>query len=251
MDIITLGTGSCQSNPYRFNASILVEVDDALYLFDAGTPVDALICRVGKDVARLRAVFITHMHADHIGGLPVLLRAVSMAGGHVSVFLPEASAEQAMLPWMRAMRLENAFSAASFLIVSECTSIYQDALVTVGAIATDHIPAKVPVTFAYTLSAQNKRILYTGDLCADLHDYPKCATEQYFDVCLLEATHFTPETAFPLLHASQFGQLIFVHVHTPWQSDAGSIALLDAYTSLPYPVHLSHDGSVFSLQTLI
>lgn len=244
MEIITLGTGSCALSQTRFNASVLLETEGELYLMDAGSPVDALLCRAGKDITRLRAVFVTHMHADHVAGLTTLVRATAMRGKRqdpLMIFLPEKNVAEAFHSWMKVMRVCPYEEVVTFYTV-EPGMLYRDVHIEVQAIPTAHIAEDEPITFAYALRGEGKKLLYTGDLCSDLHDYPACLQKEYFDLCILEATHYQPEAALPLLHASRLGALVLTHVHTPWQSKSGADALLRALDGLPYPVHLAYDG---------
>ena len=75
MRITTLGTSHGDHTYCRFNSSTLVDVGGELYLIDAGEPVTALLVRAGISPERLRAVLITHMHSDHVNGLPKMRSA--------------------------------------------------------------------------------------------------------------------------------------------------------------------------------
>ena len=46
----------------------------ALYLFDAGEGVASEFPKRGLSTETLRAVFVSHTHADHTGGLPMLVQ---------------------------------------------------------------------------------------------------------------------------------------------------------------------------------
>ncbi len=108
MLITTLGTSHGDHTYCRFNSSTLVEVAGRSYLVDAGAPVEALMIRAGKAFAELKAVFVTHMHGDHVFGLPGLIKALikqGKPGQHTDVFLPEAEALPALESWLQAARL--------------------------------------------------------------------------------------------------------------------------------------------------
>ena len=75
MQIHTLGTAHGDSTWCRFNSSTLYETrSGALYLLDCGAPAEALVRRKGLRIRDIRALFITHMHDDHTGGLTGLVK---------------------------------------------------------------------------------------------------------------------------------------------------------------------------------
>lgn len=80
--VITLGTaGGPQwwrepgGDPTRAPAGIAtaIVVGDAVYLVDAGYGTGGQLARAGLGMSRLRGVFLTHLHSDHVVDLPGLV----------------------------------------------------------------------------------------------------------------------------------------------------------------------------------
>jgi ribonuclease BN (tRNA processing enzyme) len=88
---ITLGThGGPVSDRNRSEPANALIVGRAVYLVDAGDGAVQQLARAGFSVAAVRAVFISHIHIDHTGGLfGVLgLRQQMGAGGKITVYGP-------------------------------------------------------------------------------------------------------------------------------------------------------------------
>jgi ribonuclease BN (tRNA processing enzyme) len=68
MKINFLGTGSahCLKN---FQTNILIEKNDKRLLFDAGSDAKWSLNEVGLSYLDIDAIYITHLHADHVGGI--------------------------------------------------------------------------------------------------------------------------------------------------------------------------------------
>lgn len=75
MRITLLGTGGPRPDPMRQGPATLVEASRLSLLFDAGRGVATQLAKAGTRVEDLDAVFITHHHFDHIGGLADLIMA--------------------------------------------------------------------------------------------------------------------------------------------------------------------------------
>ncbi len=59
--------------PGRFLTSVLVRRDGDLFLFDAGEGTQVSIKLLNLRWKKISAIFISHMHADHVTGLPGIL----------------------------------------------------------------------------------------------------------------------------------------------------------------------------------
>lgn len=252
MKITTLGTSHGDSTYCRFNSSTLYEVGDSSYLIDCGAPCDALLCRKGKDNSKLRAIFCTHMHDDHVGGITEMIKILEKypkPGQHTEIFFPEKGVVEPLTAWLTAMHLRLKPELIGFSQTAP-GEIYSDENITVEAYPTDHIPSSPikPITFSYIITDKTtgKRLLHTGDLWVDFHDYPPILLEEHFDLLVCEATHYSQKTAAPLFAKTKTDRMIFNHIGNEWHGD-GEKKLLELCSSLPYPVSVAHDGDEFEL----
>lgn len=72
MRVHFLGTGDAFGSGGRNQTAYLLEDRTGLYLLDCGSSTLAALKRAGLDPADLDAVFLSHLHGDHFGGLPFL-----------------------------------------------------------------------------------------------------------------------------------------------------------------------------------
>lgn len=94
--ITLLGTGTPRPVMHRFGPSILVEAGPEVLLFDAGRGSLQRLEQAGVPYARLTGLFLTHLHSDHVVGLPDLWLSgwlVSRRVVPLSVWGPAGTAE--------------------------------------------------------------------------------------------------------------------------------------------------------------
>jgi len=72
LKVTLLGTGSPQPRIDRFGPSILVEAGEKKLLFDCGRGAAQRIEQIRIPFTQIDALFLTHLHSDHVVGIPDL-----------------------------------------------------------------------------------------------------------------------------------------------------------------------------------
>jgi len=73
LEVFVLGTGGMMPLPGRFLTSALVRREGDLFLFDAGEGTQVSLKMLNLKWKKISAIFISHIHADHVTGLPGIL----------------------------------------------------------------------------------------------------------------------------------------------------------------------------------
>jgi len=88
--ITILGNASAMPTKNRFPTSQVLNVHERLFLIDCGEGTQMQLRRCGISILKLNAVFISHLHGDHLFGLFGLLSTMSMLGrkGDFPIYAP-------------------------------------------------------------------------------------------------------------------------------------------------------------------
>ncbi|WP_026566485.1 ribonuclease J [Bacillus sp. UNC41MFS5] len=158
--LITLGgVGEIGKNMY------LVEVDKDIFIIDAGLmfPEEEMlgidivipdITYLKENKERVKAIFLTHGHEDHIGALSYVLRHIDVPVYGTKLTLALASAK---------LREQDYFSKTNFIEVQSDTIVNLDA-VDVSFFKTNH---SIPDSVGICIHTSEGSIVYTGDFKFD------------------------------------------------------------------------------------
>ncbi len=177
MEVILLGTGFPRPHPDRAGPSTMVVVNGKVFVVDAGRGVAMRYWATGYRFPELQAVFLTHLHSDHIGGLPDLFNTswVIRRRHPFELYGPRGTQglADAMLEFyaedihIRRDLTEMLPPAGATINTHEIPSgtesrvVYEDEDVRVTAFRVSHEP--VVNAFGYKFEAGGKTVVISGD----------------------------------------------------------------------------------------
>jgi ribonuclease BN (tRNA processing enzyme) len=249
-----LGTGAGLLNPLRNASSYLMETDHGDVLLDAGEPVSATLAKRDYDWSRLSGIIITHTHADHVGGLPMLIQQLHLSGrtNPLDLYGPSEFVERLRDYFgphyliMEAMKFEVRRVA---LVQSEAFEI---AGVHFTPTSTKHLePARKKVSqfgypnrcesFALCIRTGSVSYFYSGDVRSfeDIRDHIGSAA-----VAILDSTHVDTDQLVDWAAAHPQCQVVLSHV-VPNFDDHRLLA--QARSAGAENLRLARDGEVIQL----
>lgn len=79
-NINILGCGSAKPSPYHNPSSTVVNFRENLFMIDCGEGAQKEFQRQRLKLPRLNHIFLTHLHGDHVFGLPGLIGTMALSG---------------------------------------------------------------------------------------------------------------------------------------------------------------------------
>jgi ribonuclease Z len=176
MQVIILGSGSPLPDPARAGPSTLVRTSAGDLLFDCGRGVLMRAAAAGSAAGAFRALFLTHLHSDHITDLNDIFTmrwAMSFVPNPLVVFGPPGTsalltATEAMLAPDIGYRLahHDDLTWPPTAVVTEVESgvVFEESGVRVTAAPTDHAPVRPTVGFR--IDEGPRSVVIAGDTVA-------------------------------------------------------------------------------------
>jgi ribonuclease Z len=187
MQVTLLGTGTPFPNAERFGSAILVEVAGKKLLFDCGRGVVIRLTQAGVNPKEIDGLFLTHLHSDHVVGIPDLWLSGWFLGRDRPLPMWGPSGTHSM-----AEHLAQAFAfdihirqAAPDLLPVKGVEIdakevaqgeiHNDGLTRVSAFLVDH--GTVKPAFGYRVDSAGHSVVISGDtkFCQNLVDFARGA----------------------------------------------------------------------------
>jgi len=216
--LFTIGTGSGVAETGKGGPAYLVRVGATAFLLDCGEGAAGWLNHY--DLTRdIGYIFITHMHADHVAGLYVLIQNMRLAdrSAPLFIYMPESGIEPAK-QMLAAMYLKQSHKAAGFAIqfrVVRAATLLQTDEFTLRAWASDHFgkdglsKSLTRPAFGFTVETNHARLVYTGDV-ASLDCFRNELLPGTTLVC--EAAHISSEAVLKTAERTGVKRVIFIHI---------------------------------------
>jgi len=213
--------------PGRRHCSLAVEAGGGLYVFDAGEGCSHTAHTMGIDLLAMRAIFISHPHIDHVGGLANLIWTVQKVAG-VRKFRPPEDQGRTIHVWIPSLDVwrgvlgvlgwaEGEFAPGFRVAASEYGDglIHADGAIRVTALHNGHMgePAAGEPwrSFSFRIEADGRGVVFSGDVRHVSELEPLIGAG--CDLLLMETGHHLPEAV--CRHVAEaalpIGRLGFVH----------------------------------------
>jgi ribonuclease Z len=193
MRVTLLGTGTPFPNTKRFGSAILVEVAGKKLLFDCGRGVVIRLTQGGASPNEIDGLFLTHLHSDHVVGIPDLWLPGWFLGRSRPLRIWGPAGTSSMVKHLaRAFAFDSRIrQAAPDPLPAKGVEIdakeieqgetYNDGLARVSAFLVDH--GTVKPAFGYRIDSADHSVVISGDtkFCQNLVDFARGAD------CLIHA----------------------------------------------------------------
>ncbi|MBQ3100071.1 MAG: MBL fold metallo-hydrolase [Clostridia bacterium] len=215
MKITFLGTSYGAPSVGRRQQSVLVETENSdACIFDAGAPITDVLVNMGYDFSRIKAVFISHLHGDHMNGINDLINLCEFLNARFTVYLPEKRGVEALTAYTE-MQLDG--RACDRVCFREYSSgvVYLENGCRITAYPTAHMEKAGRPSYGFMAEADQSSVYITGDLHPTLKDIPDVLNSVHTDMIVTECAHFAPSELYGRLDACNTDRVAFVHVMPP------------------------------------
>jgi ribonuclease Z len=205
-EVVLTGTGVPHPRPGCAGAGALVRHGDIALQFDVGRSTVMRLMEAGTPPHALTAAFLTHVHSDHVVGLPDLamtrwVQQQLVASGPLVVVAPDGGparfVRRMLEPFDEDIALRRHHVGAGpvevdlqpFEVQPEPTVVWtsEDASVRVSAVAVHHEP--VPDAVAYRVDTPDGAVVVSGDtrVCAEVEALARGADVLVHEACRTSA----------------------------------------------------------------
>ena len=238
MKLTFIGTSHGVPEAGRRCSCTMIQVGENVYFVDMGTQAIEDLRRMDIAPERVKAVFITHMHGDHVNGLLSFVDICNwyFTAAEPAVFLPTCEGAGAVKNWVETLDKRD-FCRIEPRVTDEGV-IYDDGVLNVTAARTQHTRR----SFAYFLRAEGKTLLFTSDLKGAQTDFPTAAFGMKLDAVICESAHVPPMDYIPVFEKCDISRVFVTHIQPRKEEQARE---LQKSLAGKLPVFIPRDGGEY------
>jgi ribonuclease Z len=247
--VTLLGSAATLSGPDSDSIYLLIQSEQGCYLIDCGGSPPHKLARAGAELRQVRGVLLTHDHADHIYGLPMLVQGLLLSDW----------SEAGLIVWGLRETLATAKTLLDLFPLVDLAPLdlrplapqpdylaLETAELRIRTTPVDHMQPSVGVRIEGVRSG--RALAYSSDTepCDGLRQLAAGADVLLHEAAAIRPTagHSTPGQAGATAAAAGVGRLVLVHFEPAEDSET---LLAEAAKKFGGPVELGRDWMTFEL----
>ena len=250
--VICFGTADGAPCEDRNHASFLYQFGKTTILVDCGEAVDRSYKSSGISYDKIDAIFLSHLHSDHVGGFFMFMQGMWLERRRrpLTVYLPAKAIKSLRQMLDTVFLFEEALPFRLRLLPLQNQQPVRVRDVRITPFLTTHLDRtraqfakKYNADFsAYSFLLQHKgtRIGHSADLGRP-HDLNPLLSKP-LDLLVCELSHFTPQAICSYLRNEPIKQIAFVHIARTYRQDIPAMRRLVKKQIPNVPSHFPNDG---------
>ncbi len=178
IELCFLGTGGSVATEERDNTSFLIGQENGLLLIDCPGGVFQKIKKLNLEPRSITAILVTHIHPDHIYGLPSLVHSLMLDEGLIRLYGSAESIDlcQGLLDLFH-LREKKIKTRIEFNSLNAGDNFELGNSIQCASLKVPHSPSSL--AFHFRFNQENKDLVYSGDTPYDSSFFQYAAGKDY------------------------------------------------------------------------
>jgi len=252
MKITVLGSGSAVPVPGRHSSAYIVQSQNNPYLIDAGDGVTQQLIQYKFRLDTIKAVFISHTHADHAAGIIMLVQTMQQIKrtAPLEMYIPDSVLLNfdSVFPYFQIYKEKLLFPVILKGISSQ--TLFEDNDFQIRAVQNDHLQKNKTYAAEYELDVSSFSFLITEKTThaiytSDINNFKHLRKFTYnTELLISECTHVSIASVKKFAETYNIKNVILSHV--PPEIDNQHLTT-ENLSSDKVNMIISHDGQVFEV----